>query len=77
MSGEYGYKLKNMVNNLKGNTAVCKQIESLKHTISNTDYCTNAINFYNRNAKWLVNMAEENISTVADLNNYVNWISNE
>ncbi len=75
MKNEYGYKLQEMVNNLNAGKVVNEQIEVLKHTISNTNYASAAINFYNGNAKWLIELAEENINTVADLNNYAEWIS--
>ena len=75
MINEYGYKLSEMVNNLNVGKVVDEQINSLKHTITNTNYASSAINFYGKNAKWLVELAEENINTVADLNNYVEWIS--
>lgn len=75
MINEYSYKLSEMVNNLNAGKVVNEQIKSLKHTITNTNYASSAIEFYGGNAKWLVGLAEENISTIADLNNYVEWIN--
>ena len=45
-----------------------KEKENLKEILE--------VNFYNKNSKWLLKLAEEDIGTVDDLNNYINWIGN-
>lgn len=76
MNKEYCFKLENLVNNLNNNGVVCDKIKGCKHTINNTNFCSDSINFYNKNSKWLLKLAEEDIGTVDDLNNYINWIGN-
>ena len=77
MNSEYSFKLKNMVNNLNSGKVLNEQINQTRHTISNTNYCESSINFYGANSRWLIDLAEENVNTVADLNNYIGWICDE
>lgn len=77
MNSEYGFKLENLVNNLSNGKVLNEQINQTRHTISKTNYCESSINFYGENGRWLIELAEENVDTIADLNNYIGWICDE
>ncbi len=73
MKNDLGFKIGNLVNNLKNND-VSNRLKNFKHTISNNDYCFKAKNFYKTHQKLMLSLAEENINTIVDLKYYENWI---
>ena len=66
-----------MVNNLEGKKSVCNKIENLKHTINNNEFSKNSKEFYKSHNSLMVELAEENIVTITDLYNYVDWIKDD
>lgn len=70
----YSFKLKKQVNNLKGYKLVSNQIKDLKHTMSNLSYTNLCKKFYASNKQLLIELAEENINTICDLDNYLSWL---
>ncbi len=77
MNKEYSFNLNNLVNNLEGKNNVCNKIKSLKHTINNNDFSKNSEDFYKIHKNLMVKLAEENIATITDLYNYVDWIKDD
>lgn len=73
MNKEYGFKLEKLVNNLNSNSKLSNTLKNLKHTINNSSFVLDAEEFYEKNSELMIDVAEENMSTIADLNNYVNW----
>ncbi|MDY5042317.1 MAG: hypothetical protein SPF07_05090 [Eubacteriales bacterium] len=76
MNKEYCYKLKLLVNNHNGTDTINK-IENLKHSINKEDYISNAKQLYSDNAQLFESIAEENIVTITDYNDYINWVGND
>ncbi len=76
MDKQYGFKLNNLVNNLKS-SSVSNKIDNVKHTINYNQYLLDAKSFYLNNYKLSIDLAEENIVTIADLNKYIDWIKDD
>ena len=70
----YRFKLEKSVNNLKGWEFVGNQIANLNHTMSSDSYKKLCESFYSQYAVLMVELAEFNINTIFDLQNYINWI---
>lgn len=74
MNEQYCYKLKKLVNNLNGKSVLSNRINKLKHNMSNNGYLVKSEAFYSENKKLMISLAEDNINTITDFNNYLNWM---
>lgn len=74
MEDKNGFNFENLVNNLKDKRVDCNFKKNLEHTINNNSYCSLLKSFYAEHKNLMIELAEENINTIVDLNNYVNWI---
>ncbi len=77
MNKEYSFNLNNLVNNLNGKSDFSNTIQNLNHTINNNKFSKMYEIFYEKHKKLMLELAEENIVTIADLYNYVDWIKND
>lgn len=77
MDNKYSFNLNNLVNNSNGNSCVVNKIETLKHKINNNKFSIDAEKFYKNNQTLMIELSEENIVTIADLDNYIDWIKND
>lgn len=73
-NNEYGFKLEDIVNNSVKGQLVSNTIKTARHNMNNSSFEKNLAKFCGEHNSMLINLAEENIATVADLNLYINWI---
>jgi hypothetical protein len=71
MEKEYCYKLGNLVNNLSGDS---NKIVNDYHKMQYKDYCDSCRQVYKELEDLFVEMADENMGTITDLDNYISWI---
>lgn len=69
----HSFKPKKHANNLNGQTNV-NQNSKREHTISNFSYEKKCKQFYLKNANLMIDLAEQNISTIGDLYYYLSWL---
>lgn len=71
MDKDYSFKLNNLVNNVNSDSS---KIDSVRHKLNYKEYTAECCEFYSKYNSLMIDMAEENICTIADLNNYIDWI---
>jgi CYTH domain-containing protein len=74
MKNKYSFKLQKQVNNLYTNNCVSNKIKKIRHTINKNQFLCNCKQFYLNNNDLMIKLAELNINTILDLDNYVDWI---
>ena len=71
MNKEYCYKLEKLVNNLNSDSnKFCDNYHKMKYK----EYSDGCAGVYSKYKDLFIEMADENMTTIADLDNYINWI---